>query len=75
MNVATIILNCIYLYAAIGSTVAASFLLFGIDRIDDGAHGTYAFRPLLFPGLVLLWPFILWRWYSLARRPKTCGNH
>ena len=24
--------------------------------------GAYAFRPLLLPGLALLWPLVLWRW-------------
>ena len=48
-------------YAAIGGVVAAWFLFLHLDRIDAGAHGAYAFRPLLVPGLVLLWPLVLAR--------------
>ena len=49
----------------IGAAVAAVFLLWGIDRIDAGARGAYVFRPLLVPGILLLWPLVLWRWYVL----------
>jgi hypothetical protein len=56
------IVNAALLYGAAGLAVAAVFLLWGIDRIDPGASGAYAFRPLLVPGVVLLWPVVLLRW-------------
>jgi hypothetical protein len=65
---AEIIVTLVTAYGAVGLIVAAAFLLFGIDRIDDSARGVYAFRPLLIPGIVLLWPFVLWRWYVLERQ-------
>ena len=55
-------------YAAIGGLVAIVFLVFGIDRIDPAARGAYAFRPMLVPGVVLLWPYVLIRWAVLERR-------
>ena len=48
-------------YAAIGLVVAAWFVLWAIERADPGAHGAYAFRPLLVPGAALLWPLVLLR--------------
>ena len=41
------------------------------------ARGAYAFRPLLVPGLILLWPLVLWRWWMLTRRapPVSLGRH
>jgi hypothetical protein len=48
-------------YGAIGALVAAWFLLWRIEAIDPMARGAYAFRPLLVPGIVLLWPLVLWR--------------
>jgi len=48
-----------------GGAVAAAFLLVGIDRIDEDARGAYAFRPLIVPGILLLWPLVLWRWWVL----------
>lgn len=67
MEAAVLIVNLVKIYASIGAIVAAVFLVFGIDRIDPAAHGAYAFRPLLIPGIVILWPFALWRWLALER--------
>ncbi len=49
----------------IGGVVALLFLTIGIDRIDEDARGAYIFRPLLVPGVLLIWPLVLWRWYAL----------
>jgi hypothetical protein len=49
-------------YACCGAFAAAAFLAFGIDRIDPAARGGYAFRPLLVPGLILMWPLVLVKW-------------
>lgn len=54
-------------YAAMGAVVAVAFQAFGLDRVMPSARGAYGFRPLLLPGLVLLWPLVLWRWAVLAR--------
>lgn len=62
---AEIIVSIATIYGWAGLGVAAVFLLFGIDRIDPSAHGAYAFRPLLIPGIVLLWPAVLLRWIWL----------
>ena len=64
---AAIIVDCVTAWLAIGLLVGVVFLFVGIDRVDDAARGAYAFRPLLLPGLVLLWPFVVLRWYLLAR--------
>ena len=47
----------IWLY--VGAGVAVVFLLFGIDRVSEDARGAYLFRPLLVPGILLLWPLVL----------------
>ncbi len=62
-----LILDAAALYGVAGLAVAGAFLLFGLDRVDPAARGAHAFRPLLVPGLVLLWPLVLWRWVVLAR--------
>ncbi|MCG8547864.1 MAG: hypothetical protein MJE12_27020 [Alphaproteobacteria bacterium] len=53
------------IYGICGGVVAVAFLLFGVDRVDPSAHGAYAFRPLLVPGTILLWPLVLARWLRL----------
>ena len=46
-------------YAAAGLAIGFAFRFRGVDPAARGAH---AFRPLLLPGLVLLWPLMPWRW-------------
>ena len=58
------------IWAAIGLVTGIAFLLYGIDRVDEAAEGAYAVRPLLLPGIVLLWPLVLWRWRVLARESR-----
>ena len=65
---AAFIIDAVLVYAAIGVCLALVFLLWGIDRIDPSAAGAHAFRPLLIPGLVLLWPVVAARWLALERR-------
>lgn len=65
---ATIIIDAVCVYAVVGMALGLAFLLWGIDRVDPAAAGAYAFRPLLIPGLVLLWPLVAVRWIILERR-------
>lgn len=62
MTTAATLIAIAQYYCMIGAGVAALFLIFGIDRIDEDARGAYAFRPLLIPAVLLIWPLILWRW-------------
>ena len=62
------IVQFVTVYLAAGVVIGAAFLFLGIDRVDPAARGAYAFRPLLLPGLTLLWPFVAARWFVLARR-------
>jgi hypothetical protein len=56
-------------YVALGVIAAAAFLLVGIERTMPSARGAYAFRPLLVPGLILLWPLVAWRCWRLTHPP------
>lgn len=67
MMIAEILIWGVVGYGWIGAAVACLFLLIGIDRIDEDARGSYAFRPLLLPGIVVLWPVVLIRWLELER--------
>jgi hypothetical protein len=61
------IVQFVTIYLAIGLAVGVAFLFLGIARVDPAARGSYAFRPLLLPGLILLWPFAAARWFFLSR--------
>jgi hypothetical protein len=63
-----LIVTGLWIYGGAGFAVALAFVLYGIDRIDAAAHEAYAVRPLLMPGLVILWPLVLIRWVALARQ-------
>ncbi len=65
MNSAELLFAITQYWLIIGGVVAALFLVVGIDRIDEDARGAYVFRPLLIPGILLIWPIVLWRWWSL----------
>lgn len=67
MQVAEALVFLLEAYAGFGVLVAAIFLLFGIDRVEPSARGSYAFRVLLIPGVIGIWPLILWRWRALER--------
>ncbi len=59
--------TAIFLYCGVGGVVALAFVLVGIDRVDAAARGAYLVRPLLLPGLTLLWPIVVVRWIALER--------
>ncbi len=71
---ADMIITGLQFYSACGAVCALVFLCWGIDRIDPAARGVFVFRPLLVPGIVMLWPFVLWRWFNLERgmKDKPC---
>lgn len=70
---AEFLIQAVEIYGMIGAGVAALFLLFGVDRIEPGARGSYLFRPLVAPGIILLWPLVLWRWLVLERALRAGG--
>ncbi len=50
-------------YLAAGAAFAAAFHALGLTRLDPAARGAgLAFRALITPGVVLLWPVMAWRW-------------
>ena len=70
MYISGALISFAQIYAVFGGAVAVAFLFFGIDRVDPAARGSYAFRPLLIPGIVLLWPLVLARWAMLEREER-----
>lgn len=74
MDASALIVDVVRYYLMVGGVVAALFLVVGLDRIDPSARGTYAFRPLLIPGICLLWPLVNYRWLVLERALKREGD-
>lgn len=68
-----VMIGMFYVYA--GLAVASVFLLFGLGRLDENAQGAWVFRPLLIPGVVLVWPLVIWRWLALRRGEQKLDRH
>ncbi len=67
-------LEFLEIYLWIGGAVAALFLTIGVGRVDEPARGAYAFRPLLAPGVIGLWPLVLWRWAAIELKRLGQGS-
>ena len=66
MSGAETLVLLVQIWGGIGLLVAAAFLTIGIGQIDEDARGAITFRPLLVPGIMVIWPLVLWRWRVLA---------
>ena len=64
MDIAATIVSLAEWWAWIGLATAAPFLLL-LGRVEPNARGAWIFRPMLIPGIVLIWPLVLFRWVRL----------
>lgn len=71
---AALLVDLAMAYAGIGLVLGLAFLTFGIERVDPASRGVPAMRPLLLPGIVLLWPLVAWRWWLLERARRAGGR-
>jgi len=56
------------LYTAAGLLFALPYLAWGLPRIDAATRGTsFAFRLIILPATVALWPVLLRQWLRSAR--------
>ncbi len=65
MQTADTILMIVRYWCYAGLVLAAVFLTIGIDRVEPNSRTSFVFRPLLIPGVVILWPLVAWRWLVL----------
>ncbi len=66
MTGAETLILLVQIWGGIGVVVSIAFLTVGLSQIDEDARGAVTFRPLLLPGILVLWPLVLWRWWVLA---------
>lgn len=67
--VAEIVVLAVAVYALAGAVFACAFVTVGVRRVDASAAGApWLFRVLIWPGTAALWPLLLVRWASAARR-------
>ena len=50
-------------YLALGVVFVISFLMKGLMKVDEGAHGsTMGFKIIIIPGVIVFWPVLLSKW-------------
>ncbi|MGD1916104.1 MAG: hypothetical protein ACFCBV_07950 [Phycisphaerales bacterium] len=60
-----VLITAIFGYLALGAVVAVPMALRGVNRLDAAAAaGSWGFRLLVFPGVMVLWPLVLRRWVA-----------
>jgi hypothetical protein len=64
-------------YLAAGLVFAGPFVFRGVNRIDPAARGgTWGFRVVIAPGVVLLWPLLAARWArGSVHPPRELNAH
>jgi hypothetical protein len=64
-------------YLGAGAAFAVAFVTTGVQRIDPVARdGTWGFRVLIVPGVMLLWPLLARRWaVGSVHPPREATAH
>jgi hypothetical protein len=56
------------IYLAIGFLFAIPFVIKGVNKVDEGAHGgSIGFRIIIIPGTMVFWPLLLKKWLKAAK--------
>jgi len=63
MHLFDLIMTGLAIYLSIGVVFALPFIFKGIRTIDQAAQSTsFAFKTIIFPGAIMLWPILLKKW-------------
>jgi hypothetical protein len=57
------------LYLLCGFVFALVFIFKGLNKVDEGAHGsTVGFKIIIIPGTMIFWPILLKKWISASKQ-------
>lgn len=69
MMVVEIILIIVGIYLLLGVLFVIPFLVKGITKVDEGAHGgTIGFKIIIIPGVIVFWPVLLGKWMKSDKK-------
>jgi hypothetical protein len=69
MAIVTIILYIVAVYLALGFLFMIPFVIKGVDRIDENAHGSsIGFRIIIIPGVIVFWIVLLKKWLKIGKK-------
>jgi len=58
-----ILLMIAAVYLVLGLLFVIPFLMKGLTKVDEGAHGsTMGFKIIIIPGVIVFWPVLLSKW-------------
>ncbi len=70
MTIASVLIIIVLAYAALGGIFTLALLARGLSRVDPSTVGAgLAFRMLIAPGCVALWPVLAVKW-ARAGQPR-----
>ena len=71
MELVNILLLVSAIYLSVGLLFAIAFVIKGVDKTDEGAHGsTIGFRIIIIPGAMVFWPLLLKKWVNAIKQEK-----
>ena len=64
-----IILVIVGTYLVLGVLFVVPFILRGLIKVDEGAHGgTTGFKIIIIPGVIVFWPLLLSKWRKAVKK-------
>ncbi len=67
-----VVLIVILIYLLLGVLFVIPFLLKGLTKVDEGAHGgTSGFKIIIIPGVIVFWPLLLKKWMNNLKHGGT----
>ena len=59
----------VLIYLLMGILFVIPFLLKGLTKVDEGAHGgTIGFKIIIIPGVIIFWPVLLKKWMRANKK-------
>jgi hypothetical protein len=66
-----LLLIIVLFYLVLGVLFVIPFLVNGITKVDENAHGgPVGFKIIIIPGVIVFWPVLLKKWVSKTNRKE-----
>ena len=64
-----VVLIIVLIYLVLGLLFVIPFLVKGLTKVDEGAHGgTIGFKIIIIPGVIVFWPVLLSKWIRSIKK-------
>ena len=65
------VLIIVLIYLVLGILFVIPFLMKGLTKVDEGAHGgTIGFKIIIIPGVIVFWPALLSKWMRANKKSR-----